>query len=129
MLRRWLVLSLLVGCMLAPSAASAAPVPAIGAAPCAFRLGFATLHDLIPEIVGGCLENEHLDRASGNTVQATTNGLMVYRPCDNWTAFTNGATTWINGPYGVQSRPNGGLLPFEGGGCTNPPPPSAPTPQ
>jgi len=31
---------------------------------------------------------------------------MAWRKADNWTAFTNGAMTWINGPVGVQSRPN-----------------------
>jgi hypothetical protein len=31
---------------------------------------------------------------------------MVWRKADNWTAFTNGSITWINGPEGVQDRPN-----------------------
>jgi hypothetical protein len=75
--------------------------------PCIFKLGFQTLHELIPGIVGACTENEHQDRGTGNTIQATTNGLLVYRKTDNWTAFTDGGTTWINGPNGVESRPNG----------------------
>jgi hypothetical protein len=32
--------------------------------------------------------------------------LLVWRAADNWTAFTDGASTWINGPLGIQSRPN-----------------------
>ena len=43
----------------------------------------------------------------GNSLQATTNGILVWRKADNWTVFTNGVTTWLNGPYGVQSRLNG----------------------
>ena len=39
--------------------------------------------------------------------QHTTRGLLVWRKVDNFTAFTDGATSWVNGPYGVQSRPNG----------------------
>jgi len=31
---------------------------------------------------------------------------MVWRKADNWTAYTNGYMTWINGPNGIQSRLN-----------------------
>ena len=91
-------------------------VQALGepAAPgCRFVLGFQALHDLIPDVVGDCLEDEHFDLASGNTIQTTTNGLLVYRAADNWTAFTDGATTWINGPFGLQSRPNDARFEWE----------------
>ena len=70
-----------------------------------FKLGFKQLADMIPDIVGQPLENEHY-AANGDSLQMTTRGLMVWRKADNWTAFTDGATTWINGPNGLQSRPN-----------------------
>ncbi len=73
---------------------------------CQFRLGFKTLHDLIPDVVGDCLEDEHYNPANGDSLQRTTGGLLVWRKADNWTAFTDGATTWINGPGGLQLRPN-----------------------
>ena len=76
------------------------------AADCEFRLGFRALHDQIPSIVGDCLENEHFNPATGNTEQRTSGGLVVWRQADNWTAFTDGATTWIAGPNGLESRPN-----------------------
>lgn len=31
---------------------------------------------------------------------------MVWRKADNWTAFTDGHRTWINGPNGLQQRLN-----------------------
>jgi hypothetical protein len=70
-----------------------------------FKLGFKLLADQVPHVVGQPLDNERWGD-NGDSLQLTTNGLMVWRKADNWTAFTNGHTTWINGPYGVQSRPN-----------------------
>lgn len=75
---------------------------------CTFKLGFKALRDLIPDIVGDCLEDEHFNPGNSNAEQRTTGGLLVWRKADNWTAFTDGATTWINGPEGLVSRPNAG---------------------
>src|SRR5437763_6808120 len=83
----------------APAPPAAAPPPAAG--PCAFELGFAALHGLIPTIVGGCVTNEYHNPANGDGLQQTANGLLVWRKADNWTAFTNGSMTWINGPQGL----------------------------
>ena len=83
---------------------------------CTFKLGFQLLRDQIPAAVGDCIENEHGNiRVDGSlvnldTLQRTTGGLLVWRQADNWTAFTDGATTWINGPTGLASRPNAGPL-------------------
>ena len=71
-----------------------------------FQLGFKALADQIPDIVGTPLENEHFNISNGNSEQHTSKGLMVWRKADNWTAYTNGYMTWINGPNGVQSRLN-----------------------
>ena len=81
------------------------PTP-VSAAECRFVLGFQTLRDLIGhEIVGECLENEHYE-ANGDSLQQTTGGLLVWRKADNWTAFTDGYRTWINGPNGLVQRLN-----------------------
>ena len=78
----------------------------VAAAECQFVLGFATLRDLIGhDIVGECLENEH-HGANGDALQQTTGGLLVWRKADNWTAFTDGYRTWINGPNGLVQRLN-----------------------
>ena len=100
---------------------------------CEFRLGFATLRDLIGHgIVGECLENEHYN-AIGDSVQQTTDGLMVWRKADNWTAFTDGYRTWINGPNGLEQRLNTERFPWEpdyapGGGIATPTPTPIPPP-
>ena len=87
------------------------------AAGCGFTLGFKTLRDQIPDVVGGCLENEQFNPGNGNAEQRTSGGLLVWRKSDNWTAFTNGYLTWINGPFGLASRPNAGpLFSWEAGG-------------
>ena len=45
-------------------------------------------------------------------MQQTTGGLLVWRKLDNWTAFTNGSITWINGPFGLQARANTRTFPL-----------------
>jgi hypothetical protein len=81
---------------------------------CDFTLGFRTLRDMIVaqhgDIVGSCRENEWHNAQNGDGLQQTTGGLMVWRKADNWTAFTNGSITWINGPFGLAVRPNAGPL-------------------
>ena len=88
---------------------SAAPVRA-QAASCQFVLGFLALQQMIPNIVGPCLDNVSYD-AEGNGVQHTIAhtgalGLLVWRKSDNFTAFTDGFRTWVNGPFGLQTRLN-----------------------
>lgn len=104
-------------------AASPAPEPAVPivavqqatGGECTFVLGFAALRSALgPQRVGDCLENEREVPGNGNQEQLTTRGLMVWRRIDNWMAFTDGATTWVNGPAGVVSRPNDSRFPWEG---------------
>ena len=98
---------------------------------CEFRLGFKTLRDLIGhDIVGKCLENEHYNEI-GDSNQQTTGGLMAWRKADNWTAFTDGYRTWINGPNGLAQRLNTERFPWEadyapGGGIATPVPTATP---
>ena len=100
------LLLLFQGLLLAP--------PAAAQPRCTYALGFKALHDLIPRLVGDCLEDEHHNPLNGDGLQQTTGGLLVWRKADNWTAFTNGSTTWINGPQGLASRPNAGpFFPWE----------------
>jgi hypothetical protein len=80
---------------------------------CQFALGFAALHALDPTDIGDCLDNEEYNPVNGDALQHTTNGLLVWRKADNFTAFTNGSTTWINGPNGLAERPNTQRFPWE----------------
>jgi hypothetical protein len=83
-------------------------------APCRFVLGFATLRDLVgAQKVGTCLEDEHFNLENGNSEQHTTGGLLVWRKADNFTAFTDGGTSWVNGPNGLQSRLNSARFSWE----------------
>ena len=96
-------------------------------AECQFILGFATLKALIdaaegPDKVGDCLENQRFNPENGDALQQTTGGLLVWRKADNWTAFTDGYRTWINGPYGLQARLNTEQFDWEG------PPQASPAP-
>ena len=105
----------------------------VAAAECQFVLGFATLRDLVGhDIVGECLENER-HGANGDALQQTTGGLLVWRKADNWTAFTDGYRTWINGPNGLVQRLNTERFEWEadyapGGGIATPTPTPSPLP-
>ena len=86
----------------------------VAAAECQFVLGFNTLRDIVGhDIVGECLEDEHYE-VNGDSLQQTTGGLLVWRKADNWTAFTDGYRTWINGPNGLQERLNTQRFAWEG---------------
>ena len=117
---------LIVGVLLGVALTFFAGTP-IRAADCEFRLGFKALRDLIGhDIVGECLENEFYN-AIGDSNQHTTGGLMAWRKADNWTAFTDGYRTWINGPNGLEQRLNTERFPWEadyapGGGIAIPTP-------
>jgi len=80
---------------------------ASGQVTCTFLGGFSRIRDLIgADKVGACLDDEHFNADTGNVEQDTTGGLLVWRKADNVTAFTDGGTTWLNGPEGFQNRPN-----------------------
>ena len=73
--------------------------------PCRYVLGFARLHALAADAVGECTDDQ-ASAANGDALQHSTKGLLVWRKADNWTAFTDGDHTWINGPQGLQERLN-----------------------
>jgi hypothetical protein len=121
--------NLLVACaVIVSSLVTSASVA--GAANCQFVLGFKALHDLIPSIVGPCVVDEHHNPQNGDGLQETTGtgpgGLLVWRKADNWTAYTDGNRTWINGPNGLQERLNTERFPWEASGT--PVPASTPVP-
>lgn len=83
-----------------PVAPPAAPQP------CTFVLGFAALASVLPQQVGACSSSEQHNPSNGDALQQTKGGLLVWRKADNWTAFTDGFHTWINGPQGLAERLN-----------------------
>ncbi len=99
-------------------AATFAPATPASAEGCQFTLGFATIQSMIPNTVGACLSDERY-AANGDGLQQTTGpsgagGLLVWRKLDNWTAFTDGFRTWINGPEGLRERLNSERFCWEG---------------
>ena len=105
-----LAVSVLIPASIAPSITSAAN--------CQFILGFKTIHDALPDAVGDCKVDEHHNPENGDGLQETTGvsnkgGLLVWRKADNWTAYTDGYRTWVNGPNGLQTRLNTERFPFE----------------
>ena len=101
---RWWLAALLV----VVSVVALGPSARVGAqAGCGFVLGFASLRTLVgAATVGDCREDERFNVDNGNAEQRTTGGLLVWRKADNWTAFTDGYRTWINGPFGLARRLN-----------------------
>lgn len=77
-----------------------------------FMLGFGAMAGMMGDLAGQPTEDEW-HGANGDGLQRTTRGMMVWRKTDNWTAFTNGYMTWVNGPYGVQMRLNTERFPWE----------------
>jgi len=101
------------------------PAAGVRAAGCQFVLGFKALQDGIPAVVGDCLDDQAF-AANGDALQHTTNGLLVWRKADKFTAFTDGFHSWVSGPDGIQERLNTQRFPWEGGGLNHSaPPPSA----
>ena len=81
---------------------------------CRFVLGFAQVRDMVgAPTVGDCLEDEHYNPENGDSLQRTSRGLLVWRKADNFTAFTDGYRTWVNGPRGLQQRLNGERFDWE----------------
>ena len=91
--------------LLLPLIAGAPLARAQSSPPCQFVLGFALLHRLAPAAIGECVDDQAA-AANGDALQHTANGLLVWRKADNFTAFTDGATTWVNGPFGLEQRRN-----------------------
>ena len=121
-----------VASLVLPLAGSITPSFADG---CHFVLGFLALQQLIPSQVGSCVDNQAYG-PNGDALQHTTGqngagGLLVWRKADNWTAYTDGYRTWINGPQGLQQRLNTERFPWEAPSTAPalPPPPSAVTPR
>ena len=135
---RGLVRVLFVG-VVALASASLLPSPRpAAAASCEYVLGFRALHDLIPNVVGDCVVDEHHNPANGDGLQEATGvggrgGLLAWRKADNWTAYTDGYRTWVNGPNGLQQRLNTERFTWEADSASFPAPrpatgqPAAPT--
>ena len=87
--------------------AYAAPFCQPGESP-EFRSGFASLKEQLGPLMGDPSECEHLDAATGDTLQNTTTGLAYYRKATNTPTLTDGQRHW--------ALTADGLIAWEGGG-------------
>jgi hypothetical protein len=102
-----LLLALLLAAILgAPSSSVAAQTtPAMGE-------GFRILAEQIPGGVGEVIDAES-PTAEGDIIQHTTLGELLWRKIDNVPIFSDETTAWLDGPYGLQSRPAGSTFLWE----------------
>ncbi len=121
-----LVLVAIVVAVSSPVLPIVSPAQMGEAASCRFVLGFKALHDLIPETVGDCTTNERYNPSNGDALQDTARGMLVWRKSDNFTAFTDGYRTWVNGPYGVRERLNTQRFSWESDALPSSSPPNSP---
>jgi hypothetical protein len=72
------------------------------------------MRDLLgKERVGDCTSAAARNEL-GDIVQPTTRGMLTLRMADQVPAFSDGQMTWLYGPNGIESRPNGSRLAWEG---------------
>ncbi|HEY8476159.1 MAG TPA: CAP domain-containing protein [Chloroflexota bacterium] len=74
---------------------------------------FRSLLTRLPHVVGTPVGPAQSSVETGDLLQRTTRGLLVWRAADRRAAFTNGYFTWIDGPFGVQVRLNAQRFPWE----------------
>jgi hypothetical protein len=92
----------LASCLLVPmpAAAQSAAFCAPGQQP-RFQQGFAGLKALLGARMGDPTECEHLNAATGDTLQGTTTGLAIFSKSSNLATFTNGGDHWALKPDGL----------------------------
>jgi hypothetical protein len=66
-----------------------------------FAMGAADLKQQLGDTMGAPLECEHAVSASGDTIQQTTTGLLMYRAATNTVMFTDGWRHWALTPRGM----------------------------
>jgi hypothetical protein len=79
---------------------------------------FLMLRDLIGKDRMGECTSAVIRSDSGDLNQPTTRGMLTFRPSDLVVGFSDGQTTWLYGPNGLESRPTGTRLAWEGAGTT-----------
>jgi hypothetical protein len=123
--RRTLLGSLLFAALLA-----LAPIadPAEAQSSCTLSPVFGLFRQVAGATVFGECKEPAAIGANGDVTQTTTRGLAVYRYADQVIAFTDGQTTWLFGPDGLQKRPIGDKFAWETAVSSAPPSTAAPAP-
>jgi len=109
------VFSMLIAGLVAAAGLSTWPVMAqtTSTAACQLAPVFLMLRDLIGRDRMGDCTSAVIRSDSGDFNQPTTKGMLTFRPSDLIVAFSDGQTTWLYGPNGLESRPTGTRLAWE----------------
>jgi len=79
---------------------------------CTLAPAFEPLRDAVgAEAFGEC--SSDAVEVAGELMQQTTRGVLVRRAVDGVVTFTDDATTWLDGPEGIQSRAKNDRLSWE----------------
>jgi hypothetical protein len=102
-LRRSIIVTAAAAALTVNTAGPLATVSLAQEAPaCQVNADFAPIVAKIgPATVGDCVSAELVGSSTGDRFQTTTLGLLILSSTGNWTAFTNGQTTWINNANGL----------------------------
>ena len=111
-MRRQAVPMLIAG-LVAAAGLWAWPVMAQTTSACQLAPVFLMLRDLIGRDRTGDCTSAVIRSDSGDFNQPTTRGMLTFRPSDLIVAFSDGQTTWLYGPNGLESRPTGTRLAWE----------------
>lgn len=106
------VIPMLIASLVAVAGLSTWPVMAQTSA-CQLAPVFLMLRDLIGKDRTGDCTSAVIRSDSGDFNQPTTRGMLTFRPSDLIVAFSDGQTTWLYGPNGLESRPTGTRLSWE----------------
>jgi hypothetical protein len=75
---------------------------------CDLSLGFATLHDVAPALVGACTDGPTYT-VDGDAQQRTTHGMLLWDKLGNRSEFTDGTFTWILGDWWIDHPQDPGI--------------------
>src|SRR4029079_7403334 len=78
---------------------------------CTWSATSEVIYYAMPDVVGECVSQEQANPQTGLIEQRTSHGMMLRRPADGATAFTDGTTLWLLGPDGTVNRSQGSQLP------------------
>jgi hypothetical protein len=96
---------------LLPITPSAADAQQVQQQSCTWSATAEVVYYAMPDVVGQCTGSEQLNRETGLMEQRTSHGVMMRRPADGLTAFSDGTTLWVLGPDGAVNRSEGSQLP------------------
>lgn len=119
---------LVAGALLSVAGGPFATVSSAQQAPvCQVNQDFASIVSSVgASTVGDCVGDEVAGGGTGDRFQSTTRGLLIFSGAGNWTASTDGQTTWISNTNGLMVAGGGKTPAQHAPGQLNPSPANGP---